>query len=92
MCLPMKMMMWPMKAPFYMMMCPLKKAFHLVTVTLLLIQLVVLLLVAVAFVMFTVLPTLLVGLFWIIKKMGKGRMGKHGKMHMGTHVPRRFKP
>ena len=90
--LPMKMVMWPMKAPFHVMMCPMKKAFHLFTVTLLFTQLAVMLFMAVTFVVLTVLPALLIGIFWVMKKMRTGRMGKHGKMHMRMHVPRRFKP
>jgi hypothetical protein len=81
-----------MKAPFCMMMCPLKKAFHLFTVVLLFTKIVVMLLMAVTFVVFTVLPTLLVCFFWMMKKMRRAHMGKHGKMHMRMHAPRRFKP
>jgi len=80
-CLPMKMMMRPWK-----------KAFHLLTVAFLFTQIVVTLFMAVTFVMFTVLPALFVGFVWMMKRMRKGRMGKHGKMHTHMFAPRRLRP
>lgn len=88
--LPMKMMMWPMKAPCRMIMRPFTMAFHFVTVMLLVAQLMVMLFMAAMFVMFTVVPTVMFGLFFVMKKMRKGKMGRHGKMHVP--MPRRFKP
>ena len=54
-------------------------------------QLMVMLFLAVMFFMFTVIPTIMVGLYglsWVMKKMPVGRMGKFGKMHacMPHHV------
>ena len=80
--LPMKMMMWPMTAPCHMMKRLFKMAFHIVAVTLLVAQLMVMLFMAAMFVMFAVM--------WVIKKMRK--IGKHGKMHMRLPSPRHFRP
>jgi hypothetical protein len=78
--LPLRMLMWPFKI-----------AYRFATVTLLFTQLMVMLFLAAMFVMFTVVPTLVWGLCWIMKKKKHmGPLGKHGKMHMPT--PRRFKP
>lgn len=86
------MMMWPMAAPVRMMMMPLKMALRFVTVILLFANLMVMLFAAVMFVMFTVVPVVMFGLFFVMKKMRKGRMGMHGRMHMHMPEPRRFKP
>jgi len=86
------MMMWPMTAPVRGMMMPFKMALRFMTVMLLIAQLIVMLFIAVAFVLFTVVPAVLFGLFFMKKKMRKGKMGRHGKMHMHLPTPRRFKP
>ena len=88
---PMKMMMWPMTAPCRMIMRPFKMAFRFLTVMLLVAQLAVMLFTAAMFVMFTVVPTLMVGFYWVMRKTRMGRMGKH-RMHMHMPSPRRFKP
>jgi hypothetical protein len=85
-----KLMMFPVTAPFRMMMWPFKMAFRFGVVMLLLAQLMVMLFMAAMFVMFTVVPTVLFGLFFVMKKMHKGKKGTHGKMH--AHLPRRFTP
>jgi len=84
MSLPLRMMMWPMAAPVRMMMMPLKMALRFATVMLLFAKLMVILFAAAMFVM--------LGLFFVTKKMHKGMMGRHGKMHMHMPTPRRFKP
>jgi len=86
----MKMMMSPVTVPFRMMLWPFTMAYRFITVMLLLAQLMVMLCMAATFIMFTVVPTIMVGLFFVMKKMHKGKMGRHGKMHMP--MPRRFKP
>jgi len=86
------MMMWPMTAPVRMMMMPFKMAFRFATVMLLFAQLMVMLFVAAMFVMFTVVPAVMFGLLFVTKRMRKGRMGMHGRMHMQMPKPRRFKP
>jgi hypothetical protein len=61
--------------------------FRFVTLMLLFAQLMVMLFLAVIFFMFTVVPTIMVGLYglsWVMKKMRVGRMGKFGKMHACT--------
>ncbi|MDD1725610.1 MAG: hypothetical protein LUQ34_01845 [Euryarchaeota archaeon] len=91
--LPLRMLMWPLMAPLRMLMWPFKLAYRFVTVTLLFAQLMVLLCLAAMFVMFTVIPTIIWGLCWIMKKKKHtGWMGNHGKMHMHMPTPRRFKP
>jgi hypothetical protein len=92
--LPMRMLMWPAMAPLRMMMWPFKIAFRFVTVMLLLAQLMVTLFLAAMFVIFTVVPTIIVGLYglyWVMKKMRMGRIRKFGKVHVRTPSPRRFK-
>jgi len=90
---PLRMLMWPVLAPLHMMHHSFKMVFRFLTVMLLFAQLMVMLFMAAMFVMFTVVPTLMFVLYWIMKK-GKhmGRLGKHGKMHMHMPSPRRFKP
>lgn len=92
MCLPMKMMMWPMAAPVRMMMMPLKMALRFLTVMLLFAQLMVILFAVAMFIMFTVVPAVMLALFFVKKKMRVGKRGMHGRMHMGMPTPRRFKP
>jgi hypothetical protein len=89
--LPMRMLMWPVKAPCHMIMRPFKMAFHFVTVMLLVAQLMVMLFMVAMLVMFTVVPTLMYGLYWVMKKTRMGKMGKH-RMHMRLPSPRHFKP
>ena len=84
MSLPLRMMMWPMAAPVRMMMMPLKMALRFLTVMLLFAKLMAILFAAAMFVMFV--------LFFVKKKMRMGKMGMHGRMHMGMPTPRRFKP
>jgi hypothetical protein len=91
MSLPLRMMMWPMTAPVRTMMMPFKMALRFATVMLLFVQLMVMLFIAAAFVMFTVVPAVMFALFFV-KKMCKGKMGRHRRMHMHMPVPRRFKP
>ena len=93
--LPMRMLTRPVMAPLLMMMWPFKMAFRFVTVMLLLAQLMVTLFLAAVFVIFTVVPTIMVGLYglyWVMKKMRMGRIRKFGKVHMRMPSPRRFKP
>jgi hypothetical protein len=92
---PMRMLMWPIMAPLSMIHCAFKMVFRFFTVMLLFANLLVTLFVAATLVIFTVVPTLLAGLFglyWVMKKMCRGRMCKSGKMHMCMPSPRRFKP
>jgi len=86
------MMMWPMTAPVRTMMMPFKMALRFATVMLLFAQLMVMLFIAAAFVLFTVVPAVMFALFFVKKKMCKGKMGMHGRMHMRMPTPRRFKP
>jgi len=81
-----------MAAPVRTMMMPFKMAMRFVTVMLLFAQLMVMLFIATAFVLFTVVPALMFALFFVKKKMRKGKMGMHGRMHMCMPTPRRFKP
>jgi len=91
--LPLRMLMWPVMGPLRMLMWPLKMAFRFGTVMLLFAQLMVMLFLAAMFIMFTVIPTVIWGLCWIMKKKKHmGRLGQHGKMHMHMPTPRRFKP
>jgi len=72
--LPMRMLTWPVMAPLRMMMWPFKMAFRFVTVMLLLAQLMVTLFLAAMFVIFTVVPTIMVGLYglyWVMKKCAR---------------------
>ena len=85
-------MMWPMAAPVRTMMMPFKMAMRFVTVMLLFAQLMVMLFIAAAFVLFTVVPAVMFALFFVKKKMCKGKMGMHGRTHMRMPTPRRFKP
>jgi type III secretory pathway component EscU len=75
-----------------MMMMPFKMALRFVTVMLLFAQLMVMLFLAAAFVLFTVVPAVMFALFFVKKKMHMGKMGRHGRMHMHGPTPRRFKP
>ena len=90
---PMRMLMSPITAPFRMIHHSFKMAFHVLTVMLLFANLLVTLFVAATLVIFTVVPTImagLYGLFWIMKKKKQtGWMGKHGKMHMPMPSARR---
>jgi hypothetical protein len=91
--LPLRMLMWPVMAPLGMMHHSFKMALRFVTVMLLFAQLMVMLFLAAMFVMFTVVPTIMFGLFWIMKKKKHmGGLGKRGKMHMHMPKPRRFNP
>ncbi len=90
---PLRMLMSPIMAPLRMLMWPFRAVFRFVTVMLLFAQLMVMLFMAAMFVMFTVIPTLMFGLFWVMKKRKHmGLLGKHGKTHMHMPSPRRFKP
>ncbi len=90
---PLRMLLWPVLSPLHMIYRSFKMVFRLLTVMLLFANLMVMLFMAAMFVMFTVVPTLMFVLCWIMKK-GKhmGRLGKHGKMRMHIPTPRRFKP
>jgi hypothetical protein len=93
--LSMRMLTWPVMAPLRMMMWPFKVAFRFVTVMLLLAQLMVTLFLTAMFVIFTVVPTIMVGLYglyWVMKKMRMGRIREFGKVHMRMPSPRRFNP
>ena len=91
--LPLRMLISPVMAPLRMLMWPFKMAFRFGTVMLLFAQLMVMLFLAAMFVLFTVVPTVMFVLYWIMKKKKHmGRLGKHGKMHMCMPTPRRFKP
>jgi hypothetical protein len=81
-----------MTAPVRTMMMPFKMALRFATVMLLFAQLMVMLFVAAMFVMFTVVPAVMFGLFFVMKKMRMGRMGRHGRMQMHVPIARRFKP
>ena len=90
---PMRMLMWPILAPLGMLHHSFKMALRFGTVMLLFAQLMVMLFLAAMFVLFTVVPTVMFVLYWIMKKKKHmGRLGKHGKMHMCMPSPRRFKP
>jgi len=64
--LPMRMLMWPVMAPLRMIMSPFKMAFRFGTVMLLFAQLMVMLFLAAMFVLFTVVPTVMFVLYWIM--------------------------
>jgi hypothetical protein len=44
------------------------------------------------FVMFTVVPAVMFGLFFVMKKMHMEKKGMHGRMQMHMPIARRFKP
>ena len=91
--LPLRMLMWPVMVPLGMLHHSFKMALRFGTVMLLFAQLMVMLFLAAMFIMFTVIPTVIWGLCWIMKKkQHMGGLGKHGKMHMHMPTPRRFKP
>jgi hypothetical protein len=92
---PMRMLMWPIMAPLRMIHCSFKMASRFITVMLLFVNLLVTLFVAATLVIFTVVPTImagLYGLYWVTKKMHVGRKGRIGRMHMCVPSPRRYKP
>jgi Flp pilus assembly protein TadB len=64
-------------------------------VMLLFANLLITLFVAATLVIFTVVPTIMAGLYglcWVMKKMRAGRMGKFGKMRPRMHSLHRYKP